>query len=99
MDVELIANFQDRNDEPATPEPYHKAWIYFGYFSAIVGGLFGIIIGWYLYYSKKKLPDGKSVYSYREWERIHGKQILLLGGILLPIWLMIKIKYQPWKLV
>jgi hypothetical protein len=83
-----------RNDGLATSGPTHKGWIYFGYFSVILGGLFGIIIGWHLYYSKKTLPDGRIAYNYGDWERIHGKLILLLGSILLPIWIMIKIRYQ-----
>ena len=91
---EQIAVLQKkRNDELALPEPYHTGWIYFGYFSAIAGGLFGIIVGWHLYYSKKTLPDGRRVNSYREWERKHGKRILVLGSIFFPIWLIIKLKY------
>lgn len=70
-----------------------KDGFYFNYFSAISGGLFGIIIGWHLYYGRKTLPDGRSVYNYGEWERIHGKLILLLGSILLPVWIMIKLRH------
>jgi hypothetical protein len=93
MSAELMDNLQKkRNDELVTPESYRKGWINFGYFSAIAGGLFGIIIGWHLCYSKKTLPDGRRAHSYSEWERKHGKQILLLGGIFFPIWLMIYIR-------
>ena len=96
MNAEFISILQQkRNDGLAIPGPYHKGWIYFGYISVVLGGLLGIIIGWHLCYSKKTLPDGRSVYNYGEWERIHGKLILLLGSILLPIWIMIKIRYQP----
>lgn len=94
INPQFVADLQKkRYDNLAVPETYHKGWIYFGYISAIIGGLFGIITGWYLYHSRKTLPDGRKVYSYREWERKHGKQILILGGIFLPVWLMIKIKY------
>ncbi|MEP6952085.1 MAG: hypothetical protein ABI863_22535 [Ginsengibacter sp.] len=95
INAESIANLQKkRNDGPAIPGPYHKWGVYFGYFSAILGGVFGIIIGWHLYYSKKTSPDGRSVYRYGEWERIHGKLILLLGNIFLSIWIIIQVKYQ-----
>ena len=89
MGAGLIDNLQEGNDDLAIPESYHKGWINFGYFLAIAGGLFGIIIGWHLCYNKRKFPDGRRAYSYSEWERKHGKQILLLGGIFFPLWLMI----------
>ena len=84
----------EENGKWLYPASHHMRWIYFGYLSAIAGGLFGIITGWHLYYKKKKLPDGRSVYRYSEWERMHGKLILLLGNIFLPIWLILKIRFQ-----
>ena len=89
----LIDNLQKSgNDDLAIPESYHKGWINFGYFLAIAGGLFGIIIGWYLCHSKRTFPDGRRAHRYSEWERKHGKQILLLGGIFFPVWLMIYLR-------
>lgn len=80
------------SEDPAIPKSHHRGWINFGYFLAVAGGLFGIIIGWYLCYSKRLFPDGRRAHGCTEWERKHGKQILLLGGIFLPVWLMIYLR-------
>ena len=79
-----------RINELAKPETSHKYWIYIGYLSAILGGLFGIIIGWSLAYLKKTLPDGKRVYAYREEERNHGTRMLLLSCVSLVFWVILQ---------
>jgi hypothetical protein len=81
--------------ELAIPKSYKKGWLYFGYFFAVMGGLLGIIIGWHLYYSKRTLPNGRMVFTYRETDRQHGKQILILSGIFLPLWIMIQQRFLP----
>jgi hypothetical protein len=74
----------------AQPGTTHKYWIYVGYFSAIFGGLFGIMIGWTLAYFKKTLPDGYRIYAYREEDRNHGTRILLISSISLIGWLFVR---------
>lgn len=74
----------------AKPEATDNYWIYAGYFSAVFGGLFGIIIGWTLVYSKKTLPDGQRIYAHSEKDRNHGTRILLISCISLIIWVLIR---------
>lgn len=70
-----------RQADLSRPESASKYWVYFGYTSAIFGGLFGIFIGWNLAHSKKTLPDGSRIFSYSEQNRNHGKNILLIGSL------------------
>jgi hypothetical protein len=49
-----------------------------------------IFIGWHLAYSKKTLPDGRSLYRYTDKERNHGVIILLLGTLCLVAALLIR---------
>jgi len=66
-------------------EPVPNYWLYMGYFSAVLGGLFGIIIGLSVTYSKKTLPDGQRIYVYRQRDRDHGTRIVLLSIIILTL--------------
>jgi hypothetical protein len=92
--AEIAKLKQQRNDELAKPDTYNNVWLYIGYLSALAGGIFGIFIGWHLYYSKKTLPDGRRVYSYNERQKRHGKIILVMSCLLFPVWLLIKYKFQ-----
>ncbi|GAB3288863.1 hypothetical protein [Hymenobacter tenuis] len=65
----------------AQPEPSQKAWIFFGYAMALLGGLVAVFIGWHLYSHKKQLPNGQQVQAFRPQDRAHGLRILVLGGI------------------
>lgn len=76
--------------ELAKPGTTDKYWIYFGYFSAIFGGLFGLIIGGTLAYFKKTLPNGETVYAYREEDRNHGIRILLISVVSLIFWVIVR---------
>lgn len=71
---------KQRNEELARPDSFNQYLLYLGYFFAIAGIIFGLIIGWHLSYSKKTLPDGKSIYRYSENERDHGTRIILLSA-------------------
>jgi hypothetical protein len=82
-----------RIKELAKPDTSHRYWIYAGYISAIIGGLFGIIIGWTLAYFKKTLPNGERVYAYRENERNHGTRMLLISIVSLIIWSLARLYY------
>jgi hypothetical protein len=72
---------KQRNDDLSRPETSSRYIVYAGYASAFLGGLFGLLIGWHLSYSKKVLPDGRSVFRYTENERNHGTRILLIGCV------------------
>lgn len=77
--------------EMAKPEPTQKAWIILGYFSAAIGGILGIIIGWHLHYHKKMLSDGTQVRAFSARDRVHGFRILVLGifGLVLSVLLQL----------
>lgn len=68
-----------RIQELAKPEKHDKGWIIIGYIFAFLGGLIGIIIGYYIISSKKTLPTGEQVYTYSESDRKHGSYILLIA--------------------
>ncbi|MGI4821567.1 MAG: hypothetical protein ACRYFV_10195 [Janthinobacterium lividum] len=74
---------QHRVAELAQPDTYkdHKAWIMRGYISALLGGFFGILIGYQLYTHHKQLPDGRRVPAYSAPDRVHGLRIMVLGVV------------------
>lgn len=93
---ELVNSLRkQRIEELAKPERSAKKWIYLGYSWAVLGGLFGMIIGWQLMNQKKTLPDGRKVYAYSEGDRVHGRFMFRLGAISLPIWYIIRLLIQP----
>lgn len=77
--------------ELAEPEKHETGWIIVGYIFAILGGLIGLIIGWYIVSAKKNLPNGERVYTYNESDRKHGKRILIIGIPVLVISLLIRV--------
>jgi len=82
---------QRRVNDLTKPEEIHKSWIFAGYLLALLGGLFGIFIGWQLYNFKKTLPNGQRVYAYSPANRRHGFRILLFGMIIFIITTTIRI--------
>jgi hypothetical protein len=84
---------QQRKVDLSRKETAHKYLIWFGYFIALLGGFFGVIIGLTLTYYKKTLPDGETIYAYGESERNHGMRILIISAISLVFWLVIRL-YQ-----
>lgn len=78
-----------RTKELAKPDTIHRWWIYAGYISAVLGGLFGLIIGATLVFNKKTLPNGEKIFAYDERVRNHGTRILVISAIFFPLWLFI----------
>lgn len=72
---------QQRIQDLAQPEPRQKAWVVFGYVTALLGGVIALFIGWHLYSHKKQLPDGRQVYGFLPQDRAHGLRILALGAV------------------
>ena len=75
----------ERIQELAKPEANQKGWLVVGYLFALLGGFFGIIIGYVLYTSQKTLPNGQMVYTYNTSDRKQGKNIFVLSTIILVV--------------
>ena len=94
---EIIESLKKRRIlELAKPDERNRVWIFIGYLSALLGGLFGIIAGWHLYTYKKTLPDGQRVYEYSEKDRRHGRRIFYLGIIIFYISVAIRLATLEW---
>ncbi|MNK06567.1 hypothetical protein D3C87_244660 [compost metagenome] len=75
----------------AKPEGNQQSWVIMGYVFSLLGGFFGIITGYVLWSSKKTLPNGEMVPTYSETDRMHGKNILILGIIVLVVVVLVKV--------
>ena len=82
---------EDRIRELAKPEEKQRGWIYAGYISSLLGGLFGVFIGWHISSFKKTLPNGERVYGFTPQDRVHGWRILLIGIFMFILWASIRI--------
>ena len=95
VDKDLLnALKQERLKLLAEPEENQKIWIILGYAMAFIGGLLGVIIGYCLWTNQKSLPNGKKVYSYSEADRMQGKYIFIIGAILLPIYVFLRLRMK-----
>lgn len=81
---------KERLKQLAQPEESQRAWIILGYVFAFLGGLLGIVIGYFLWTAKKTLPNGAKVYSYSEKDRRQGKYIFIIALIVLPVALILR---------
>lgn len=79
---ELKSLKNKRIQELAKPEEVLPVWIHIGYFFVVLGGVLGLFIGMHLYASKKTLPDGRQIYTYKADDRKHGMRIIILGVIM-----------------
>ncbi|MDQ6471323.1 hypothetical protein RB619_11765 [Flavobacterium sp. LHD-80] len=92
IDPDMLASLKkERLEILAKPEENQKPWIIAGYLFSLLGGGIGIVIGYSLWTSKKTLPNGERVYSYNEADRKHGKTIFILGSIIFPLALLVRI--------
>ncbi|TPN82794.1 hypothetical protein [Aquimarina algicola] len=95
IDKELLNSLKkERLKQLAKPEGNQKPWIITGYFFAILGGMLGLIIGYFLWTSKKTLPNGQRVYSYSNKDRRQGKYIFYIGLIVFPTAFLIRFLNQ-----
>ncbi|MEX1131766.1 MAG: hypothetical protein WEC15_00950 [Flavobacteriales bacterium] len=79
---ELIAAARaTRIQDLREPAPPQTAFIVLGYVSALLGGLLGIAIGWYINTAMKTLPNGERVPVYRVEDRRHAARLFALGVI------------------
>lgn len=92
IDADLLNSLRNqRLKELAKPEENQRGWIWVGYILTLLGGFFGMIIGYLIWTSKKTLPNGEVVNSYSEQDRKHGKYIFFLGLFLLPFYIILRI--------
>jgi hypothetical protein len=70
---------EQRTKELSVQEYSGITWILIGYLLALLGGIIGILIGIHLCTSKKTLPDGSRIYSYKQEDRFHGQVISVIG--------------------
>ena len=87
---------KNRVEELSRPETGVKVWIIFGYFSALIGGFLGIIMGIHIATNKKILPNGDKVYTFSEGERKHGFVIVILGFVCLLSFIIIRVLFENW---
>lgn len=78
----------------AKPEPNQRAWVVFGYVTALLGGFIAIATGYYLWTLKKTLPDGSKVYAFRENDRRQGSYIFFAGMVFFVVWTL---GYYLWE--
>jgi len=92
VDAEMLDSLKkERLKALAKPEESQKSWIIAGYLFSFLGGGVGIIIGYSLWSSKKTLPNGERIYSYKSEDRKHGKNIFIIGLIVFSILTIVKI--------
>ncbi|HIC31230.1 MAG TPA: hypothetical protein EYO76_04860, partial [Flavobacteriaceae bacterium] len=86
IDKDLLNSLKtQRLKELSKPEDNQKPWIVAGYIFALLGGYLGLIIGYFLWTSKKTLPNGQKIYSYSEKDRKQGKIIFTISLVIVPI--------------
>jgi hypothetical protein len=88
---ELDAIRNKKIETLSRPEKEEKGWVYAGYFFALTGGFFGVLIGLVLLQSTKTLPDGRKVHTYDEATRKQAKMILFLSLIVFAVCLTFKL--------
>lgn len=80
---DLAAMESERLTQLSEPDKKTSFWVTLGYLSAILGGIFGILIGTHLANHKRILPNGEKVFDYTESDRKHGKYILIISLIVI----------------
>lgn len=91
VDKELLDSLKkQRLEDLAKPEGNQKPWIAAGYILALLGGFIGLVIGYFLWTSKKTLPNGQKVYAYSENDRKQGKYIFIFSIIIFPVALLMR---------
>lgn len=91
VDRALLSTLRkERIKSLSQPEGNQKPWLYAGYIFALLGGVIGIIIGYFLWTSKKTLPDGNKVYSYSAEDRSKGKILFFFAITIFVLYILIR---------
>ena len=92
VDEELINSLRkQRVNDLAKPEEGQQPMVLVGYLLALLGGLLGLLVGWFLWTYKKTLPDGQIVHAYSERDQKHGRNIFILGLFSLIFWVIFRL--------
>lgn len=95
IDKELLNSLKkQRLSDLSKPESKQNTWIVGGYFFACFGGIFGLMIGYMLWKSRKTLPNGEKFYSYSDVDRMHGKIIFIISSVMLPVMILYNVMSQ-----
>lgn len=94
IDDKFIADARNKRiAELSLPKTAPNYLVFAGYLLAILGGLFGILIGIYLFSSNKTLPNGKVVYDFDDESRLKGKRIINFSVFVIIVVLLMWISY------
>lgn len=92
LDMGELAYIQGKRlEELSKPEKVNPGWIYAGFLFALLGGIFGIIMGWFISSNTKTLPNGNTIYCYSESDRKKGKTMFMIGIAVLVFFVVLKI--------
>lgn len=85
IDSKAIQKYKDdRIKKLAEPGKASRSLLILGYcFFIPFGSIISILVGRYLLFDKKTLPNGQSVFSFTDKDRHHGKRMIKIGTILL----------------
>ncbi len=92
IDNNTLETFREKRiNELSKPEQSQILLIITGYISALLGGLFGLVVGWILTHSKRTLPDGSQAYTYNQGDRLHGRIISGISLLVIIVVLFLKV--------
>jgi hypothetical protein len=94
-DAAITSIKRERIRELAVQERGDLFWISVGYVMAIIGGLLSLVIALPFILARKTLPDGSRMFIYDTVTRRHGRNILIIAGvvILLSLFVNDKVRY------
>ena len=96
VDDEAIMSIRkERIRELSVQERGDIFWIGIGYLMAIIGGLLSLVIALPFILARKTLPDGSRIFIYDTTTRRHGRNILLITGVIIVVSLFVndKVRY------
>ena len=80
-----------RIEDLSKQEESQKSWIVLGYAFAIIGGIIGIFIGWYMMSQEKTLPNGQRIALFKDEDRQHGIRIFYIGIVMFVIMVFLRL--------